>query len=202
MIRSLAVSRIQLYLGFRGDKSAEIITAIQDAQQELEQGTFLPWFLLSDPLSLSTVANDEKIALTSVTGFLREDEESSLFYYNSTADADERWVELDKLSLRELREAFQDETGAPEAYALDDTYLRIGPIPDAVYSLRMSYYKAETVLSTDVENQWLKYAHQLMIGKAGQKIALALRDKEAFDYFTSQEAMGLADVVRNHTARD
>ena len=77
------------------------------------------------------------------------------------------WTPLPKDSLEILRDTYPGE-GTPKAYALDNRYYRIFPTPDASYKLKHIYYKQDTSLSTNIENQWLKYAPFLMIGVAGQ----------------------------------
>jgi hypothetical protein len=204
MLRSAAVSRIQQYLGFRSDKSAEIITALQDTQTEFEREAELPWFLRNDGANPTLTLTISTYGVNLPTGFLREideDNDGGVFYYNSTADDGEEWTQLEKMSEGAAREAYQDSTGAPEAYVLTETQLLVFPLADAAYILRFPYYKADTTLGTDVENDWLKYAHELMIGNAGLKIAAALRDKDAIQIFAEMERRGRDRLMKENVSR-
>ena len=202
MIRADAVTRVQRLLGFRSDLETEIIDALKDSQVELEQMAELPWFLKSEMASATTIVDETRIALP--TDFIREvdaDEEGGLFYYVSTADEDERWVQLEKKELAAAIAAYQDAVGPPVVYSIDDAYVRVRPISDAVYTVKMIYYYKDVVLDTNVENQWLKHAHELIIGKAGQKVAAAARDAAAMQAFVSMESNGMKRLETENVAR-
>jgi len=201
MTRDEAIIRIRRYLGFRTDLQTEIIDALRDAQVELEEAEFLPWFLLVEVASISTTADEERVPVPS--DFIRESEETALWYYDAAADADARWVELKKADIDTLRNVYQDETGVPKAYALDQLYFRIKPTPDAVYTLKLgSYFAQDTVLSTNVENNWLKHVPNLMIGKAGMLVAAPVRDANAYGQFQKMESEGMATLIKQNTARE
>lgn len=205
MNRDAAVTRVQQTLGFRSDKATEIVAALQDAQLELEESPTLPWFLLTEVASIQTVDEEERVALPS--DFLQEWEEDPLHYFSTVAgvsDAD-AWTPLAKEDLEYLRDNFEG-SGAPQAYALDDSYFRIFPTPDAVYTLKNIYFKKDTTLETNVENLWLQHIPFLLIGIAGQQLGSGLRDKEALAQFARWEVKHRALMVakteaRRHTSR-
>lgn len=199
MTRDDAVTRIQHTLGFRTDKITEIINALQDAQVLLERGATLPWFLQTEVSSVVTVANVERVTIPS--DFLREWEEDPLWYFVAgTGGDDDAWTELAKEDLAFLRDAYPG-SGEPIAYALDIKYFRIFPTPDAIYTLKMVYYKTDAVLSTNIENQWLKYFPYLMIGEAGRLFSPGLRDKDAMAQFSRWAAEGRAQMLIENEAR-
>ena len=204
MLRSAAVSRIQQYLGFRSDKSAEIITALQDTQTEFEREAELPWFLRNDGANPTLTLTLSTYGVNLPTGFLREideDNDGGLFYYNSANEDGEEWTPIDKMSEGDAREAYQDSTGEPEAYVLTETQLLVFPLADAAYILRFPFFKADTTLATDVENDWLKYAHELMIGNAGLKIAASVRDMPAIQIFAEMERRGRERIMKENVSR-
>jgi len=198
MLRSKAVTRIQETLGFRSDQETGIIERLQEAQQMLERRAELPWFLLTEISTISTTADEERIPVPS--DMLREWEEDPLWYFNSTADAADQWVELVKDDLANLRGRYPG-TGSPKAYALDDINFRILPVPDDTYPLKMIYYKTDVVLSSDVENLWLEHLPYLMIGKAGALLSPALRDEGATKQFNAWAAEGLALLKQDNETR-
>lgn len=198
MDRAAAVTRIQRVLGFHTGLSTEIIDALQDAQQELEFEPELPWFLLTDVTELSTTKDEEKLATP--TGFIREWEDDALFYFDSAAADEDKYTPLNKDDVQFLRGDLPG-SGTPKKYALVDSNFFIFPTPDAVYKIRLVYYKEDTVLSSNVENGWLKNMPTLMVGVAGLKVASPARDKDAFAEFQRLEARGRALLVTQNNAR-
>lgn len=201
MIRSDAVTRIQQGLGWRSDKSTQIITALQDAQLELETAGTLPWFLKTEVTSLVTVASTQTVSLP--TDFLRESEDGDggLYLYDSTAEVEDQWKMLEKDDYNYLRDNLPGD-GKPEAYYLHETQFFLFPIPDAVYNLRLIYYKKDTSLSTDVENDWLKWASDVLMWKAGLRLA---EDFESATLITKMEkrlARGMARMLQDTLSRD
>jgi hypothetical protein len=192
MLRDTAIAAIQRRLGFRAAswKSADIIAELQLAQTELED-EFLgspPWFLLIEHASLATVALDELVALPS--DFLAEYEQGgALYLYDSTAA--EPWQPLTKGFEEALRAEQNGTSGRPKKYALSKAHCRLFPAPDAVYTLSFSYYGRDAVLSTNIENQWLKFFPGLLWNRAGMAMAEAAEDIEALGRFQTKysEAM-------------
>ncbi len=200
MIRDLAVARVQRILGWRSDKATEIIEELQNAQVFYEKAPRLPWFLLDETHWATLTDGEERIPVPS--DFLREYEKGTLWYYNATATEDaDIYTNLVKDDLDYLRDTLPGE-GAPVAYALTGDYFRIFPTPDDAYVLRMVYYKKGTVLSTNVENDWLLNVPDVLIGYAGRMIAAALHDDRAKAAFTELEALGSRQMVVATEARE
>lgn len=209
MTRDDAVTRIQRILGFTTSFTTEIIDALKDAQVDLETGvqypqgigTFLPWFLIPELSYIDTVADEERVPLPS--DYIQEAEISALWIFDSTAtDPEDEYTHLAKGDLDALRVLYPG-TGQPRAYALVGQYYRLKPTPDDVYRLKHIYYAKDAVLSSNIENNWLKYAPTLMIGTAGRKIAAARRDQAAVAEFQRMELEGrtrlfAADEGRKH----
>lgn len=201
MDRNTAVSRVKRGLAFRQGTSldSDIIDALQDAQLELEKEQTLPWFLLSEVSSISTVDGEERIKVPS--DFIREWEDDPLWYFNGDADeAEDKWTALAKDDLENLRETHPGE-GAPRAYQLDIKYFRIFPTPDEAYVLKMIYYKNATVLDTNIENLWLEHTPWLLIGMAGTVIAAAIRDKDALEIFAALTQKHKDIMIKDTEAR-
>lgn len=179
MDRDTARARVQFNMSNRTSHTAQILLAMQDAQLELEKMPDLPWFLKKEISSVTTVADEERLLVP--TDFLREFEEDALYYYDGTAAASEQWTVLFKESLDFLRGNYSG-SGKPEGYALDGKYFRLFPTPDvSTYTIKMIYYYADSLLTTNIENQWLLYAPRLIIGKAGMDIGAAIGDKRGMD---------------------
>ena len=198
MLRSQAVSDAQEVMGFTTAHSAALIRQLQVAQQELEQDAELPWFLRKEVSSVGTVSGEERVQVP--VDFLREVEEDALYYFDSTADDDEKYTTLVKDELAFLRGLLPG-TGSPTHYALDGPYFRLFPTPDAVYTLKMIYYAKDALLTANIENDWLKYLPTLLIGRAGQRVAASTRDAGAVVIFKEMASLGLGLLIRGNNAR-
>lgn len=178
MLRSVAVARIKRGLGFREDLDTEIVEALQEAQREFELGSTLPWFLIEKDSSISTVASTRAIAFP--TGFLRLVEDEGP-YYESTEDG------VAYLAIRPYDESLkyyeEFDSGAPRALAIRKDGFAVFPLPDAVYTITLSYYKAADVLDADIENVWLEYVPDLLINRAGMLVAEDLEHSIAYQKF-------------------
>jgi len=187
MTRDEAVALMQIQLGFRSDQSANIILHLKLAQTMLEKSPTKPWFLIAAEDTLVTVADDQKITVP--TDFLQEAEQGVLRFVPDDADSPDDEVDLVKDSYDVLRKNFRTTaSGEPQAYALFGGYFYIFPVPDDVYTLHLIRYGQDTVLSTNVENNWLKYAPKLLMGSAGKELAAALRDSNAMEIFARWES--------------
>lgn len=204
MTRDEAVAMIKLQLGYRTTGDSDIVTCLQLAQTTLEGAPVKPWFLTYKDYALVTVATTPTVAIP--TDFLEELEDGVLRYIPTTLTEGE--VDLVKDQYDVLRKNFLDtvtgttETGVPEAYALLGDYFYIFPVPAAAYNLKLDYIAKATALSTNVENAWLKWTPKLLMGEAGKLISGGpLRDKTAFDIFSSWAAEGEALASRQTTSR-
>lgn len=202
MTRDEAVAMIKLQLGFRSNQDDNIITCLKTAQIQLELQPVKPWFLVSEDSFKRVGVSEQRVPLPS--DFLQEHEDGCLYYVPDDADGPEDHVLLYKDDYDVLKGNFVNEpTGPPQAYSILGKYFRVFPVPDEQYMIRMTYYKQDTVLSTNVENGWLKYAPLLLMGKAGQMIAGGpLRDAEAMKVFQGWEAQGSLSLSGQETARN
>lgn len=217
MTRNEAVQEIQDGLGYTSLHFDRIVRQLKNAQERLENGPVRPWFLLNERAYTNTVINERRIALP--TDFLEEAEEGALWYVPNPTTAPFVETELIKDDLDFLtknsvtnvgssdNEDWEAETGEPKFYALSGNYLYIFPTPDAVYRLRMVYFHSDTILDSNVENDWLKYAPWLLIGEAGVVMAANSRDKDALAKFQNYRSQGIITLdvenqSRMHTNRN
>ena len=187
MTRDEAVADIKVQLGFKTSLDATIVTALQTAQEEAEKAPYLPLFLRSAITTPVTIAATEAVALP--TGFLREWNEDGLYYYNSSLE----YVPLVKDTIAHNRLTFPG-VGQPQGYSITEGSFLLFPTPDAVYNLKIIYYKADEVLSSDIENQWLRDGSKFLRGEAGKKVAFGLRDIVAYNQFERMAFEGMKDI--------
>lgn len=193
MTRDEAVAEVQRILGYRSDKVAEIQTLLLYQQQELEQQPDLPWFLREETLTMTSTALNER--MTTPPGFLKEWQDDGL--YIQRVDTSSNLIVWDKLvkdTPSYLRTTLQQAgtPGIPKAYNRDFNGYILFPTPDAIYTFRQIYYKADVILNGNITNKWLTYLPYLLIGRVGLRVAGATRDKDAIASFTMliQEGMG------------
>lgn len=207
MLGSDAVSDMQRQLGFRSDLAAECLTELQNAQVRYESGvkimgstgSFLPWFLLTEVASVTTVASEERVPLPA--DFIREEEDDALWRFNPlTTDVTAQWTELQKDELAFLR-GDQPGTGTPLKYCLLGVYWRLKPTPDTTYTLKAMYKAKDTVIASGTTNKWLTYCPFLLIGGAGYRIAAAARDQQAMGIFAALEQDEIVKLFAQHEAR-
>jgi len=199
--RDTIVSDIQIELGWLDIKATEIENALKRAQEKYETGSLpeLPWFLISEIVTSETTADEERLAVPS--DFLREHDDGTLWRFDSSADEEDQWINLPKSDYDELVKTYGSSTDKPLYYALIGDYFRLKPTPDAVYPIKMLYYAKDTVLNSNIENDWLKYAPEVLQGEAGRRMALAFRDKGAMEYFEDMRNEGILALTNATEAR-
>lgn len=202
MTRDEAVSMIKMQLGFRANQDANIVTCLSLAQTQLELQPTKPWFLVSEDSYIRTEAAENRVPLPE--DFLQEHEDGCLYYVPDDVEDATDHVLLVKDDYDVLKANFANKvSAAPQAYAILGSYFRIFPVPGDDYLIRMTYYKKDTLLTTNVENGWLKYAPMLLMGKAGQIIAGGpLRDMEAVKVFQNWEMQGALSLNGQEVSRN
>jgi hypothetical protein len=194
VLRSAAVSRIQRGLGFRTDLSTEIISALQEAQRDLEAGKTLPKFLLNESSVIDLTEGDVQWNLPA--DFIRMEADAGIFFFTE-ASTTPNFLEGKTYAEAIIanRNSAYDVLGvAPSVFVIrTDEINFINPV-DADYDLYWSYYAHADVLSTDIENAWLedKNNPEWLIGTAGLIIALDARDKDGIGIFTAMQQKGRA----------
>ena len=193
MTRDEAVEDIAKGLGYRRGMEGEIGLALRQVQRSLENGSFLPWFLLVSEHSVQTRAGEDRVPLP--TDFLREAEEDALWL----VDGEGRRA-LPKAPYDLLVTRYGDASGAPAAYAFTGRYFRVRPVPDGAYKLLMTYYARDDELTANIENRWLRHAPDWLIGETGALLANRLGYREAAAAFALRAARGKAEVVQADAA--
>ena len=196
-IITLVMSRLD-----RDDLRSELETEILLLQEQtLEGAPFKPWFLEQTDSNLVSMADTETIALPS--GFLRLQEEMPLARYDSSITAPDKWVLVKKDFYQAISDYyFGRDTGAPEKFALQAASLALRPIPDAVYTFRLRYYKRDVALSSDIANNWTANAADVVIAelcKIGAQIYL--KDELMVEKFDAQSRMAWDRLRRERVAR-
>lgn len=208
MNRDAAVSIIKSRLGnIQGTSHDTMIVANMQLIQStiLERGHELPWFLEVDSnvegTNMTTTATIETVNLPS--NFLRESDERKWPLLRVDSSEESGFFPLEKVDITIAVGRYTTGDGAVQAgrpikYDIvgEKVYLRY--IPDAAYTLRLFYFKSDTVLDSNIENQWLKYAADLVIAETCRQTAEDLQYQKLIDKFR-QDGLLARERVRRET---
>jgi hypothetical protein len=201
MTRDEAVQMVHTILGFRSDQTTNIINFMKLAQSQLELEPGKPWFLVSENLDTQTSPDEQRLGVPE--NMLEEYDDAALFWIPADGDDEGKEIELRKDEYDVLVRNYKDsDPGEPEAYALRGEYFVLFPTPDDAYDIRIIIYAEDDVLTSNIENKWLKYAPLLVMGKAGQYLAPGLRDQVALTTFKDWEQQGRSALYRAQDARE
>lgn len=176
-----------------------ILLEMKFAQEQiLERAVTLPWFLLTEFLSYACREGEERIplpALDSERTFLAEYEEGTMWVPDDTNPNNPRALIKDEY---DAIVAKYPDLGKPQMYSLDGPYFRVRPVPDKEYTLKLLVYLKDKSIPTNpasdgtFENNWLKWAADLLIAETGRVIAF----KHLRDMALAEEFKKDADVAR------
>lgn len=181
MTRDEARVLIATRLGFRTDLNDTIDLELQLVQSEELEGDneFKPWFLFTDYTdpTFVTTAGQDYVQLPS--NFLLQIEDTFLYFQEPEATGTEfPWSPVRANLLAEIMA--QDEVGGvPGFVTVQGDRLYIRPTPQEAYTLRLFYYRADAVLSSNVTNLWLTHAIEWLVSATAAKIADSYLQDEA-----------------------
>jgi hypothetical protein len=140
------------------------------------------------------------------SGFLRFFDENLLHYTSTETNLATYLVPMDYISAVVNIESQQrpDEiaitTKAPEVFVLRKDTIDFIATANTDYTIHFDYYKAADLLTSDIENAWLLYAPELLIGEAGVRIAADLRDADAVSLFNQMRNEGRQTLLNEIVA--
>lgn len=198
MLRSEAITRIKQGLGFRTDLDTVIISALQEAQRNLEGAATFPWFLINENASLAVTSGNQTVTLPTNPGFLGFVEDETPYYTNLG-----EVIFLTKKPFDEAKTFYgAAAAGKPEAFTLRSVNLTVWPVPNANYTLTWSFYERGALLSSDITNDWLTFCPELLIGCAGLLVAVDLNNEAATKKFGAMYQMWSAWLVTEMARRE
>lgn len=182
LTRDEAIEQVQSGLSFRNANTG-VLEALRWAQDQLENGQSLPWFLREEDDDLVGTASVGFIVLPD--GFLREDEEADWWVTVGSEGPKivkkRSWSEVKEHRLNP--ENGETEEGTPLIYAITNTNIEVSPVPTEAWTLTTTYFKAADDLADEATNVWLENAPDILWGEAGIFLAKKLHDKVAEDFF-------------------
>lgn len=124
------------------ESQAQISTFIRMAEYRLDRLVTVPD--RESTSSLSTVASEQAISLP--IDFRKA--------INLRYVADPGYT-MDQVTLDELHNSTTNKSGKPYQYAISDASLHVGPVPDGVYTLKLTYQTRIPPLSASNQTNWL-----------------------------------------------
>lgn len=118
------------------------------------------------------------------------------------------WATMEPRSFDELEQAnLRSSRGCPRMYCTFNMQLRVSPVPNSAYDMRLSYIrKLPPLVNDDDENEWTLYAEPLIRAKAKSLLLLdathdvegaAVHDREAEMWFKRLQLRAIQHVVVN-----
>ena len=199
MQRDEMVTFIANTLGNRADKNDRIVDMLNFViRANLEKDPVHPWFLLSERSTAVTTADEPRLPVP--TDWIQDWEFGCLWRYDATADPIDKRLVKDDYNALKVR---YTTPGEPSHFAMAGGYYVLFPIPDAVYTIKQKYYKQATLFVTGAAgdaptatNVWSLNAADWLMGVAGMKMAMEMRDEKALQMFAGMKQSGREDVVR------
>lgn len=179
----------------RDDLTAEIANAIDDAIRQRESERF--WFNQTRSLTLTTVnaQGDYGAAdLAAIPNMVRLD---ALFM----TDAGTMLYPLDRFEPRDF-ECLPACAGRPTAFTFIDDTIRLWPVPNAAYTLRLHAHRRLDALADGDSNAWTTEAVDLIRETAkGFLYSDPLRDMEGMQVANGKAELALGNLRRETSAR-
>lgn len=197
------VSRMKVRMSRHQDSGldAKIIFELQAAQEMLEQGITLPWFLNT----LGDVTVDiahELLPLGLFTDYIRiADDDFGLRVLDSSRS--EPYVKLTRVPTYERLLDFSTGPGDafPEGYFILGSNLLVRGKQSVGRTYRMSYFRKDpTPPDAGKTTLWSANAPNLLLAQAGIEVARYLRDGESLKYFLGLHSKTYGDMVKRNQA--
>jgi len=200
------ILRMKYRLSRQQDASidARILAELIAAQETLEDGTTLPWFLHVQASHTVAGAHDS-FSLSNYPGFLRIAEDDFGLRVEDLTREDETLVRLTRQDT--YGQLLRYSSGEADAATLPDSYCVLGTmvhvrkkqVVDRTYYL--SYYREDTSTpQVDGSTLWTINVPDLIMAEAGINVARYLRDGEALQLFTALRGQKYAEMVRRNQA--
>jgi hypothetical protein len=200
------ISRMKYRLSRQDDSSldARILAELQAAQESLEEGTTLPWFL-NVTSSFEVVGAHDTFSLSEFPRFLRISEDAYALQVEDLTRTDETLVKLTRQDtyhqLLRYSAGYADETTLPEAYYVMGSLVHVRKKQVVTRKYYLSYYaKDVTAPAADNSTLWTTNLGNLLMAEAGIHVARYLRDDTSVQLFMGMKNAKMAELIRRNQA--
>lgn len=206
MLGSEAVTRVNNAIGFRaaGHSLEGVIAArFGEAQDDLEMGKTLPKFLLQEDQTLSLTAGNHTVPIP--TGFARADDERPISYV-ITGQSRPTFLQQKRI-YKDAIDAYSGSdftTTGFKVYVIRNSVIDFIINAPSTTTFTWNYYKYADAFTLNAENQWLahKSAKWWLVGEAGYRVALDIRDQIAMKLFDDMRQRARAATFGDILARE
>lgn len=179
---------------------ADAILEFTRMLQSWERSPFNPWFLEKVATGLTTVANQQTLAIP--TDYLLLVEDTDVFVVN--ADGDDQTLERGFHEDLENKYANAD-AGLPKTYDIFANLFYFGPKPAATFAVKLKYF-AKTIVPPDdgatLTNAWVVNAEDFCItALASRLVQDYIKDDKRAAILTTQAAGLRAELHKYNEAR-
>lgn len=190
-------------LGNRSEATlrVKVLTEFNIQKDELEHGSFLPWFLETSA-DLSLAQGQSEISLP--TGFLREVEDRPPTVI-LVSDNSENRPRKRKSGVIEGLDLNVTEQGRPTRYTVKGTVIRVWPIADAAYIFRFPHIAVTPSVqdSSGVLNAWFANAPNYLLGLTGAVVAaLHVQNPALIGSFGAMTTRARNELIASNEARE
>ena len=209
MLGSEAVALMKRRLGFRRNLDTECLFELREAQKRAESiSRTQPWFLMQENATITTVANVATVALPD--NFIKEtDTGTSQIRYTPIGSSDSL-IGVRMLTKVDITNALPYYTesdgdilvGGPRSYVLENGFIRFFPTPDAAYTFYWNYHAKDEQIELGEENLWLQHLSDYLIGDAGVRLAMDIRNAQAAQTFTAMYNEGQKQLIAGNVERE
>lgn len=184
---------------------AEIIDELVAAQDKLEEGATLPWFLQIEEEEIQS-ANTETIdTVAELTDtFIRFLDDDPLLFLDPDAEAGAELSEVTQNSeFRIMKQRFPETGNIPKEFVLIGKDIFIRPIPTQAITYTVRFYRKDpTAPAEGATTLWSTNFSDLLMNMAGKEIAWTLRDDAAFARFERDLAEARSAYIKAVIARE
>lgn len=192
-------------LGRRSDTTLQgsVIDELRQAQRQLENGRFLPWFLLTRDNTTPVYAGTQAYSSGSWDWFIRECDEAPPVLI----DAEGNRVKLIKGVHSVLADKYANASqGTPKYYSLLKQTIYLWPTPAENYTFEFWFYQRQREIAIGgivATNAWLVNASDWLLNVAGEAVAaFHLQKADMAQRFARAASIARDNVMTLHEARE
>jgi len=183
----------------------EIIDELVAAQNKLEEGATLPWFLQIEETEVQPADTETIDTVGELTDtFIRFLDDDPLLFLDPAAAAGAELSEIVQNSeFRIMKQRFPETALIPKEFVLigKDIFLRPIPTQAITYTVRF-FRKDPTAPAEGATTLWSTNFSDLLMNMAGKEIAWTLRDDTAFARFEKDLALAGSAYIKAVIARE
>ena len=182
----------------------ETIDELVAAQDKLEEGVTLPWFLKHKETEAASADVEIIDVVADLTAkFIRFVDDEPLVYTDPTGNADEKVVLPQNSELLIMKQRFPCTGDITKEFTLLGSEVILSPIPTQANTYQFRFFRKDpTAPAEGATTLWSTHFSDLLMNKAGMEIAWTLRDADASARFEKDLIIATSNFIKAITARE